>query len=163
MNEYPLAFRFEDSVPLAESKAGSLTWAFINLSGRALMAKVGDQWWMLGVSPSGIAESGGSPGEAHARFLAALMAYFIETAGRGGGYEAFRDEVERFAAECDPVEGARWHALAGAIRSGELIPEAPFSGLKRVPHESGIPPVTVSCGVAIAGREPAHGLRAVAA
>ena len=54
-DRYPLMFTYRDVI------SGDGFLAGITLSGRALMIKENDEWWMYGVRPGAIAETGKTP------------------------------------------------------------------------------------------------------
>jgi len=122
---YPLIFTFRDDVD------GEGFLARVTIRGRALMVDEGDGWWLYGVEPGGMAESGGTPHEAYQRFRRAFTAVLFETAVDAKSFDDFESEIRRFARETDQEEEARWLEVSAAIRSGEIVPEAPFDSLPR--------------------------------
>lgn len=128
---YPLMFTFHDAVSGKGFLSGVSVW------GRALMCKEADgEWWIYGVHPGGMADKGGTPQEAFAKFRASYTTVLYDIAEESGSYEAFQKEVQRFYHECSPDGEAQWDNAVKALRSGEIKPEAPFSELpRRTPEE----------------------------
>src|SRR5437899_788944 len=63
LREHPIMITLQDAI------SGNGFLAGVTLSGRALMRKEDDgKWWMYGVRPAAIAESGNSPEDTFLRF-----------------------------------------------------------------------------------------------
>jgi len=126
MNEltHPLLFTYQDTV------SGEGFLAGITLSGRALMEEEDSQWWMYGVRPGTIVESGSSPQEAYLRFKNRYMEILFDIANESSTFEAFKQEIERFFYQPDPEEEQRWEESLKAIRRGREVSQ-PFSDLPR--------------------------------
>ena len=121
---YPLLFTYQDAV------SGEGFLAGITLSGRALMEEEDGEWWLYGVRPGTIVESGKSPQEAYLRFKNRYKEVLFDVANEAGTFEAFKQEIERFFYQPDPAEEQRWEAALKAIRGGQEVPQ-PFSDLPR--------------------------------
>jgi len=117
---HPLLFTFRDTI------SGDGFLAGITLSGRALMLNEDDAWWMYGVRPGAIAESGCSPQESFLRFRNRYREVLFDIASEHRTFEAFKQEVERFYSEPDPEEERRWEDALNKIRSANVNPPAPF-------------------------------------
>ena len=130
INHHPLMFTFRDTI------SGDGFLAGITLSGRALMLKEDQKWWMYGVRPGAIAESGASPQETILRFRNRYREVLFDIAGEHDTFEAFKKEAERFFYEPDEEEERRWEDAARAIRSQNLDPPPPFGELSREKAES---------------------------
>jgi hypothetical protein len=129
-SHHPLLFTFRDAI------SGDGFLVGITLSGRALMVEEDKKWWMYGVRPGAIAESGGSAQEAFLRFRNRYKEVLFDIAGEHRTFEAFKKEVERFFYEPDFEEERRWEAAVNKIRSCNLEPPPPFSDLPREAPES---------------------------
>lgn len=130
MNHHPLMFTFRDTI------SGDGFLVGITLSGRALMLKEDEKWWMYGVRPGAIAESGESPQETILRFRNRYREVLFDIAGDHRTFDAFKKEVERFFHEPDYEEERRWEDALTAIRSQDLCPPPLFHKLPRETPES---------------------------
>jgi hypothetical protein len=138
MPEYPVMFTVRDAV------SGNGYLSAVTLSGWALMVhEDDDKWWVYGVRPSAIAESGNTPEEAFHRFRDAYKNFLFDTAQEAATYEAFEKEIQRFYYEPDKTQEDRWLAALQAIRSGEVIPAPPFSALPRQSPETRPTQITI--------------------
>ena len=123
-------------ITLQDTISGDGFLAGVTLSGRALMRKEDDgKWWMYGVRPAAIAESGSNIEEAFLRFRQKYKETLFDIAQESRDFEAFRAEVERFFYEGDEDEQA-WGVALRAVRSGNIAPPEPFSKLRRESPES---------------------------
>jgi hypothetical protein len=95
------------------------------------MAKEDGKWWVYGVRPAAIAESGDHPQETLLRFRNRYREILFDIAGEERSFDAFRQEVERFFYEPDFEEERRWEGALAKIRSENLQPPAPFCDLPR--------------------------------
>ena len=125
INPHPLLFTFRDTI------SGDGFLVGITLSGRALMVNEDEKWWMYGVRPGAIAESGESPQEAFLRFRNRYKKVLFDVAGERRTFDAFKAEVERFFYEPDFEEERRWEDAVTKIRSCNLTPPPPFHDLPR--------------------------------
>jgi|SRR3990172_3594167 len=126
MTNYPLMFTFRDTV------SGNGFLAGITLSGRALMAKEGEnEWCIYGVRPAAIAETGATPNEAYLRYHNRYKAVLFDMAEEAHDYDAFKKNVESFYSVPDAEEEKRWEDAFKALRCGEVVPEKPFSELPK--------------------------------
>ena len=125
MTHYPLLFAFRDVVSGVDFLAG------ITLSGRILMTVEDEKWWVYGVRPAAIAESGTSPQEALLRFRNRYREVLFDIAGEQRSFDSFRKEVERFFYEPDLGEDRKWEDALAKIRLDNLEPPPAFSGFPR--------------------------------
>lgn len=124
----PLMFTFRDAI------SGNGFLAGITSSGRALVMQEEDgRWWMYGVRPGAIAESGENPQETVLNFRNRHKEVLFDMAAECKDFEEFKHAVERFFYEPDAIgeDEQKWEEAVKAIRSGKLIPPEPFSKLKR--------------------------------
>lgn len=132
MTDYPVMFTLRDTV------SGNGFLAGVTLTGRALMRKEDDgKWWVYGVRPGAIAETGNAPEEAFLRFRNTYRNVLFDMAEGSPDYEAFRGSVESFYFQPDPEEEGSWQTASDAIRSGSFVPDDEFFG--KLPKE---PPET---------------------
>ena len=122
MPDYPVMFTVRDTV------SGNGFLAGVTLTGRAVMCKEEDgKWWIYGVRPGAIAESGTTPQEAFLRFRNSYKNVLFDYASCAAKYENFRDAVDAFYHQPDNEEEARWMSAFKALRSGEAKPKRPCS------------------------------------
>jgi hypothetical protein len=128
MTHYPVMFILRDTV------SGNGFLSVITLSGRALVMREDDgKWWMYGVRPGAIAESGSTPEEAFLRFRNAYKNLLFDFAEDSHTYEIFRRHVEEFYAQPDHEEESRWSDALSALASDKALPDDPF--FKQLPKE----------------------------
>jgi hypothetical protein len=127
--DYPVMFTVRDAI------SGNGFLAAVTLSGWALMVREDDdKWWVYGVRPSAIAESGSTPEEAFHRFRDAYKNVLFDAAKEAIQYEDFEKEIQRFYYEPEKSQEDRWVAAFQAIRAGQVIPEPPF--FSQLPREA---------------------------
>ncbi len=123
---YAAVFSFRNTV----EGAGFL--ARVTACGRALMVhEEDDSWWLYGVEPGAIAESGASGPEAYAAFRRAFTKVLFDFVAGAENFVAFRAQVQDFFVAADEAEEAEWRASVEALRSGELELEKPLDELPR--------------------------------
>lgn len=125
VREHPIMITLRDTI------SGDGFLAGVTLSGRALMRQEDDgKWWMYGVRPAGIAESGITVEETFSRFRNRYKETLFDIAQESDDFDAFKAEVERFFYEGDEDEQL-WEDALKAIRAGGIAPPEPFSDLPR--------------------------------
>lgn len=132
MNEpihYPLLFNFREAV----SGNGFLAGVTVS-GGRAVMLLEDGEWWMYGVRPAGLAETGATPQETFLRFMTRLKTVLFDIAAETSTFEEFRAGAERFLNEGNDEEEKRWNAAQQQLKSGTVTPDAPF--LSSLPKEA---------------------------
>ena len=127
---YPLMFFYKNCI------FGNGFLADVRVSGRALMFKSDDEWWMYGVCPSAIAESGKTPEETTSNFKESYEKVLFDVASGSQNFVDFKKQVKRFFHEQEPEIKEFWENAFMAIRNGEVTPEAPFSNLPQKSPES---------------------------
>jgi hypothetical protein len=132
MTNYPVMFTFRDAV------SGNGFLSGVTLGGRALIVHEPDDqnWWIYGVRPAPIAESGKTPLEAFANFRNAYKNVLFDYAEGAATFEAFKQNVERFYAEPDNDEENRWNEALQSIRAGNVPIESPFTELPKESPEN---------------------------
>ena len=134
---HPLLFTFRDTV------SGDGFLGGITLSGRALMQEEDGKWWVYGVRPGALAESGDTPQEAFSHFRNRYKEVLFDIAQEERTFEAFKQEVERLFYEPDEEEERRWEDALVLVRSCKGTPPEPFSSLPREQPEKRPSAITV--------------------
>ena len=118
-------------ITLRDTISGDGFLAGITLSGRALMRHEDGKWWMYGVRPSGIAESGETIEEAFSRFRNRYKEVLFDLAEENSTFDSFRASVEQFfyEADGDSEDEQSWEQALQAIRAAKGTPPAPFDKL----------------------------------
>jgi predicted RNase H-like HicB family nuclease len=128
--DYPVMFTVRDAV------VGNGFVAGVTVSGRAVMCEDDGKWWVYGVRPSPVAETGSTPEEAFLRFRNTYKNVLFDLAEDCETYETFRAAVERFYYQPDPEEEERWETAFKAIRMQQTVPEGFFSKLPQQSPET---------------------------
>jgi hypothetical protein len=136
VQEHPIMITLQDTI------SGDGYLAKVTMSGRTLMRQDDGKWWMYGVRPAAIAESGCTVDEAFLRFRQAHKEVLFDIAQDSKSFAEFRNEVERFFNESDADEQA-WDNALQAIRRGNIAPPDPFSKLPRQSPEARPPRIEV--------------------
>jgi hypothetical protein len=137
LNDHPILITLQDTI------SGDGFLARITVSGRTLMRQETDgKWWMYGVRPAAIAESGGTVDEAFLRFRQAHTQVLLDVVQESKDFDDFRAEVERFFNESDGDEQA-WEDALKAVRDGHTAPPEVFSKLPRQSPDSRPPRIEV--------------------
>jgi len=134
---HPFLFTFRDLI------SGDGFLAGITVSGRILMAAEDGKWWVYGVRPAAIAESGESPQEALFRFRTRYKEILFDIAGECRTFEAFKQEAERFFYEPDFEEERKWEDALIKIRQESLSSPPQFSNLPKEKPERHPSQITV--------------------
>jgi hypothetical protein len=140
LREHPMVITLQDAVE------GNGFLAGVTLYGRALMRQEDDgKWWMYGVRPSAIAESGQTPGEAFLRFRNVYKEMLLDIAQETSTFDAFNSEVKRFFDEpdADDEDAKLWEKSLQDIRAHNIAPPEPFKELPRERPESKPPQISV--------------------
>lgn len=128
----PFMFNFREAV----SGNGFLAGVTIS-GGRSLMLKEDGEWWMYGVRPAGLAETGATPLETFLRFMERLKAVLFDIASETKSYEEFKASTERFLQEACEIEEKRWNAAQQLLKTGEIEPDPAFlASFPELPKES---------------------------
>jgi len=138
MNNYPLIFAFRDAV------SGNGYLSGVTATGRALMAHEDGQWWMYGVCPGGIAESGSTMQEAYLRFRNTYKNALFDMAEEAKSFPGFKELVRNFFNDKHEEEEENWQSALRELRSGKSDPATPFSELPRWKAESNPPEISVT-------------------
>ena len=117
---YPVMFTYQDVIV----GGGFLTG--VTITGRAVIQKDDNAWWMYGVRPASMAEHGGGPAEAFLNFRSSYKEVLFDIADECKDHASFRAEVERFFLEPDLAEEKKWDDAYQMLRDGKVEPEPPF-------------------------------------
>ena len=99
MTKYPLLFTFRDKI------GGRDFVAEVVAHGRVLAVEEQEGWWLYGVQPGDLAESGTTAQEAVAAFRKTFTEILLDIATSVTDFSSLRDEVQRwFAAVNEPTE-----------------------------------------------------------
>lgn len=139
LNAHPIMITLRDTI------SGDGFLAGITLSGRALMREEDGKWWMYGVRPAAIAESGETVEEAFARFRNRYKEVLFDLAEESTTFDSFKAAVEQFfyEADADSEDEEVWENSLKAIRASQCVPPPPFSSLPREAPESKPSQITV--------------------
>lgn len=140
LNEHPILITLRDVI------SGDGFLAGITLSGRALVRQENDgAWWMYGVRPSAIAESGTTIDEAFSRFRTRYKEVLFDMAQDSRDFDQFRSAVEQFFYEpdADSEDEHLWEEALKVIRVTKCNPPEPFAHLPREAPESKPAQITV--------------------
>lgn len=130
LKDHPILITLQDTV------SGDGFLARVTVSGRTLMRQEEDgKWWMYGVRPAAIAESGGTVDEAFLRFRQAHTQVLLDIVQESKNFDEFRTEVERFFNESDVDEQA-WEEALKAVRDRHIAPPEAFAKLPRQSPDS---------------------------
>ncbi len=125
INGHPLLFTLQDAV----SGRGFL--AGITVHGSALMQLEDDKWWMYGVSPGAIAESGATPEEAFLHFRNRYKEVLFDIAGECSDFATFEAEVRGFFDAVDEEEKRHWDKALELVRANPLATPPQFKTFPR--------------------------------
>lgn len=116
MVEHPLIFTFQDTITGHGFQAG------VKLHGRGLMVKESDgKWWLYGVRPGAITESGHTWEEAYLRFRRSYQELLNQFASEADSYGGFKKELTRFFNQTDS-DAQRWDIALACVRAGNSVP-----------------------------------------
>lgn len=132
-------------ITLRDTISGDGFLAGITLSGRALMRQEDGKWWLYGVRPAAIAESGTTIEEAFARFRNRYKEVLFDLAEENDTFDSFKKAVEQFfyEADADNEDEHLWEDALKAIRASKSDPPPPFASLPREAPESKPSQITV--------------------
>lgn len=127
---YPFMFDFKQPI------SGNGFLAGVKISGgRALMLQEGDQWWMYGVFPATISESGTTANECFLRYMEELKSVLYSFAADAGSYEEFHDQVTSFLGQTSP-DADLWKAAQEKLKAGTVATESGEKFIESLPKES---------------------------
>jgi len=116
VSAYPLICGFRQVV------IGKGFVASVGASGGRVLARHESEssWWLCGVNPGAIAESGTTLLEAHARLMQTFAAYLVDVAEDAKDFSEFKAEVERFFKATNVPTEEEWKAAVEKVRAGTL-------------------------------------------
>lgn len=130
MNDYPLIFKFKGVFQTPVFAAG------ITVEGHVLATKEEDGlWWLYGVNPGGMSQSGATLDLAYANFRTFFKGIVEDLAAEALSFEAFQAEVAKFIDDTDVSDSARWLKARAALKAGQAA-EASFRKMTRVTGDS---------------------------
>jgi hypothetical protein len=112
---FPLLFGFEERIIVHDFVA------HVKISGgRALASQESDgTWWLDGVNPGAMCESGQTLSEAVTRFCHGIRLVLADMTADQASFEDFKRAVERFFSETDSDADA-WEEARRSVRKGLL-------------------------------------------
>lgn len=117
MATYPLLFTFRDILDVR----GNLVEVVVH--GRALAVEEPEGWWMCGVTPGDLAESGTTSAGAQATFRKAFSEVLLDVAASAADFASFREEIHRWFAETNEPSQQDWLAAVEEVRAGRATAE----------------------------------------
>ena len=126
---YPVLFTYRDVV------IGAGYVAHVEASGRFLIEDrgTGDDVWIYGVNPGGLAAKGPNQKEAAEEFRASYRTVLIDLAEESTDFDAFKDQVENFYwSTCEATE-KDWQEAVTRVRRGEI--DSDWLAKKPAEHE----------------------------
>ena len=136
IHRHPLLFTLRDTI------AGCGFLAGITVHGKALMQCEDDKWWMYGVCPGAIAESGiQRQKEAFLHFRNRYREVLFDIAEECQDFSGFKAEVETFFQAIDEEEEQRWQRALKIVRANKTSIPKQFKELPRKDastHRTGI-------------------------
>jgi len=125
MKGFPLIFTFKDVI------AGNGYFAGVFIKGHVLMKNEFGEWWMYGVSPGAIAESGSTQEEANLKFNQAIRWVLSSFAQECTSFDEFQREVDKFVTSASLPDVAEWEEARNAVRAGSQINDTFIGKLER--------------------------------
>jgi hypothetical protein len=119
---YPVLFTLNEVV------SGNGFVAGVHVRGRGSMVFEGadEGWWLYGVEPGGLAESGDNTQEAYLKFVADFKKVLFDIASEATTFDKFKKEVVRILCQINEPEAARWELAVSAIRAKTASVRDPF-------------------------------------
>lgn len=134
MNEFPLVYRLQ--VPIF----GRGFIAGVEVRGHALLVHEDDgTWWVSGVQPGGLADTGDTPASAYAAFRNGLVMVLIDSQAQTDSYAAFSADVHRLLNQVSDADRVRWTEARDRLRAGAAVTEPFLANLPRAAGE-------IACG-----------------
>jgi hypothetical protein len=116
IKKYPLLFSYRDLV------AGKGFVAGVVVVGRVLLDMTGDECWMYGVQPGGIAGGGPDRNSAFCEFKRSYLSVLYDLAIEAHDFGTFKAEVEKLFGEVNDYNAGEWDAaLVEVRRSGTSL------------------------------------------
>jgi hypothetical protein len=108
--KFPLFFSYRDLI------AGSGFVAGVAMKGRVLLDMTGEEVWMYGVQPGGIAGGGLDRACAFNEFRRSYLSVLYDLAAEAKSFKGFNIEVTRFFSEMNGPNADDWTAALTAVR-----------------------------------------------
>jgi hypothetical protein len=127
--QYPVLFTYRDVV------IGAGYVAHVEASGRFLIEDrgTGEDVWIYGVNPGGLAAKGPGQEEAAEEFRASYRTVLIDLAEESVDFDAFKNQVENFYwSTCEATE-KDWQGAVTRVRKGEI--DSDWLAKKPAEHE----------------------------
>lgn len=124
MTRYPLLFMYRDRLAVLDHLVE------VTVRGRALAVHEDEGWWIYGVAPGGLAESGATDTEVQAAFRKSFSEILQDMAASVASLDDFRLEVRDFFTANDAREAEWWTAVED-VRANRVTSE-----LERLPADT---------------------------
>jgi hypothetical protein len=112
--QYPLFFGFREPI------VGNGFVAGVDLLGRAVAEQEDASWWLFGVNPGALADTGPDVQSAFCAFRQRLKAVLFDFAEEAKGFDEFKRMVEEFFQTTDGDTETEWKDARQAVREGRL-------------------------------------------
>lgn len=130
--KYPLLFTYRDTL-----FGNGFVVEVQAMNGRALCVREGDEFWIYGINPGGMAAHGENPDTAHAAFRKTFSNILVDLALDAQSLEDFQASVRQFFEETNVGYEPEWREAVSAVQRGDVTLE----GIPVVPANS---PRTIS-------------------
>lgn len=123
VKRYPIYTAFRELIPGTGFIAG------VEASVRAIAEQETEGWWIYGINPTALAESGESVDVAVRQFHHRLKTVLCDLAEEAESFDAFKREAEQFfAGTGDPQAEKEWAEARASVREGK----SDIPGLRRI-------------------------------
>lgn len=127
---FPIIFSFIEVVEAEGFKAS------VNCRGRAIAVFEDGEWWIHGVEPGGLCESGKTIKDAGDNFKIGFTEFLQDAAFGIDSFEKFAREVKDTFRQKDKVDERRWDRAVEAIRTTDKEDPECFAKAPRLPADS---------------------------
>ncbi len=111
IQKYPLLFWFNEPI------IGRKFVAKVQLQGRAIAEDEDDDgWWIYGVTPGALADTGATLNEAMAAFRQRLRTVIVDFASEAPDFASFKQHVLAFIQATDDDAQQEWEVARNAVR-----------------------------------------------
>jgi hypothetical protein len=130
MKAYPLIFKFTRPIKTDNYHV------VVSTRGRILMKQEFEKWWVYGVAPGGLAESGESPKEAYFNFMNSFWEIIQDISCEQQDYFSFMNDTNSFIKTASHPEEEEWQEARNTVRSNQMESDDPFNDLEKITRES---------------------------
>lgn len=112
-SHFPLFCNFRDVI------IGKRFVAGVEVNGRVIAEQEAEGWWLYGVTPGAIAESGANLSDAVANFRSRLKGVLFDFATESNDFDDFKSRVTEFFKSTDEDTEREWDEARKAVRAGK--------------------------------------------